>query len=48
LKGFDKVKTTFAEDDQKQLALDLINYLLRQVSTQVEIQSYLQQREQGT
>lgn len=47
LKDFDKKKDEFAAKVQQQRALDLINYYLRQMSTQVEIRSYLEQRETG-
>lgn len=47
MKGFEKDKPRFAEKAQQQRALELINYYLRQLSTQVEIRSYLDQREAG-
>ena len=48
MKNFDKERAAFAGKIQQQRALDLINYYLRQLSAQVEIRSYLDQREQGT
>jgi len=48
LKDFEKEKEAFGARVQQQRALDLINYYLRQLSTQVEIRSYLEQRETGT
>lgn len=47
LKGFDKDKEAFAAKAQQARALDLINYYLRQLAQQVEIRTYLQQRESG-
>lgn len=47
MKNFAKEKDAFAQKAQQQRALDLINYYLRQISTQVEIRSYLEQRESG-
>lgn len=47
LKDFEKEKRAFAEKAQQQRALELINYYLRQMSTQVEIRSFLEQREAG-
>lgn len=47
LKDFEKNKAEFAGKAQQQRALELINYYLRQLSTQVEIRSYLDQREAG-
>ena len=40
-------KTKFAAQAQQQRALELINHYLRQLSSQVEIRSYLEQRERG-
>lgn len=48
LKAFDKKKEEFSARAQQQRALDLINYYLRQLSTQVEIRSFLEQRESGS
>jgi peptidyl-prolyl cis-trans isomerase D len=48
MKDFDKKKAEFASRVQQQRALELINYYLRQLSTQLEIRSYLDQRESGT
>ncbi len=47
LKGFDKDKEAFAAKAQQARALDLINYYLRQLAQQVEIRTYLEQRESG-
>ena len=47
LKDFDKNKDAFHNDLQQQRALALINYYLRQVSTQIDVRSFLAQREQG-
>ena len=47
LKDFDKKREEFEGRLHQQRALDLINYYLRQMSTQVEIRSYLEQRESG-
>lgn len=47
MKDFEKDKPQFAEKAQQQRALELINYYLRQLATQVEIRSYLEQREAG-
>lgn len=47
LKGFEKDKAAFAAKAQNQRALELINYYLRQLSTQIEIRTYLEQRESG-
>ncbi len=47
MKSFAKDKLAFAAQAQQQRALELINYYLRQQSAQVEIRSYLQQRESG-
>ncbi len=47
LKDFEKDKAAFASNAQQKRALDLINYYLRQLSTQVEVRSFLDQREQG-
>ncbi|MDD5656138.1 MAG: SurA N-terminal domain-containing protein [Elusimicrobia bacterium] len=47
LKGFEKAKAEFAAKTQQTRALDLINHLLRQLSSQQEIRTYLDQRESG-
>ncbi|MBI5629975.1 MAG: SurA N-terminal domain-containing protein [Elusimicrobia bacterium] len=47
LKDFEKEKESFAAKLQQQRALELINYYLRQISAQVEIRSYLEQRDSG-
>lgn len=44
---FEKEKDRFARELQQRRALDSINFFLRQLSTQVEIRSYLEQRERG-
>lgn len=48
MKDFDKKKQELENRLQQQRALDLMNYYLRQVGSQVEIRSYLDQRESGT
>ncbi|MDE1977633.1 MAG: hypothetical protein KGI84_10295, partial [Elusimicrobia bacterium] len=48
LKNFKKDKAAFASRLQETRALDLINYYLRQSAAQIEIRTYLQQRESGT
>jgi len=45
---FEKEKGEFTQQLQQRRALDAINFFLRQLSTQVEIRSYLDQRERGT
>jgi len=47
MKSFEKDKAEFTSKLQQQRALDLLNYYLRQLSTQIEIRSYLDQREAG-
>lgn len=47
LKDFEKDRIAFGNKAQQQRALELINYYLRQLSGQVEIRSFLEQREQG-
>ena len=47
MKDFEKNKAEFAAKAQQQRALELINHYLRQLSSQVEIRSYLEQRERG-
>ncbi len=47
MKDFDKEKAAFAAKAQQQRAFELINFYLRQISSQVEIRSYLEQRESG-
>ncbi|HAH06082.1 MAG TPA: hypothetical protein DCM05_06065 [Elusimicrobia bacterium] len=46
-KGFDKKKDEFAQALRQKRALEAINAYLRQLATQVEIRTYLEQREQG-
>lgn len=47
LQDFEAKKEEFAARAQQARALDLINYYLRQLGTQVEIRSYLDARESG-
>lgn len=47
LKDFEKQKEQFTARVQQQRAIDLINYYLKQLSQQVEIRTYLQERESG-
>jgi peptidyl-prolyl cis-trans isomerase D len=47
MKDFDKQKEAFEAKAQQQRALDLINYYLKQLAQQVEIRTYLDQRENG-
>lgn len=47
MKDFEKNREAFASRVQQQRAIDLINYYLRQLSQQVEIRTYLQERESG-
>jgi hypothetical protein len=47
LKNFEKDKAKFDEELSKNKFADLANYLLRQLTTQIEIKSYLEQREKG-
>ena len=47
LKNFDKEKDAFASRLQQQRALELVNYCLRQMQTQVEVQNLLD-RIEGT
>ncbi len=42
-----KDRQAFAAQAQQMRALELINYFLRQVSSQLEVKSYLEQRESG-
>jgi hypothetical protein len=46
-KDFDKEREGFAANLAQTRALDLVNFYLRQLQTQVEITSLLQAREQG-
>ena len=48
LKGYAKEKDSFAAQARQARALGLINFLLRQLSGQVSIRTYLDQRESGT
>lgn len=47
LKGFEKDQEKFAALAQQQRAIELINYYLHQLQSQVEIRTYLEQRESG-
>ena len=47
MKDFEKNKAAFEGRVQQQRALELINYYLRQISAQVEIHTYLDEREKG-
>lgn len=47
MKDWEKNRETFASRAQQQRAIDTINYYLRQLSQQVEIRTYLQERESG-
>ena len=46
-KDFEKQKDAFASKLRERRAIELINFFLRQLQTQVEIRSYLDQREKG-
>lgn len=48
MKDFEKDKDSFTARAQQQRALELINNYLRQLTAQVEIRSYLDQRESGS
>ncbi len=48
LKDFEKNRNEFEARAQQQRALELLNYHLRQVAAQLEIRSFLEQRESGT
>ena len=48
MKDFDKNRNEFEARAQQQRALELLNYHLRQVAAQLEIRSFLEQRESGT
>lgn len=47
MKDFEKNRAGFEGRIRQQRALELINYFLRQISAQVEIRSYLAERESG-
>lgn len=47
MKDFEKNKAAFETKAQQARALDLINYYLKQLAQQVEIRTYLEQRESG-
>jgi hypothetical protein len=47
MKDFDKKKDEFTAKLRQQKGLELINYYLRQMTTQIEIRPYLDQREAG-
>ncbi|MBI3548481.1 MAG: SurA N-terminal domain-containing protein [Elusimicrobia bacterium] len=46
-KGYEKDKQKFAEGLHQARALDTMNFFLKQISSQVQVQSFLDQREQG-
>ncbi|HVA66689.1 MAG TPA: SurA N-terminal domain-containing protein [Elusimicrobiota bacterium] len=48
LRKFAKDERAFASQMQQQRALELINFYLRQIVPQVQIRTYLKQREEGT
>ena len=47
LKDFEKDKAKYAEELSKDKFAGLANYILRQLTSQIEIKSYLEKREQG-
>ena len=47
MKDFVKDRDAFAARSQQQRALELINFLLRQITSQLDIRTYLDQREGG-
>ncbi len=47
MEGFEEKRKEFERRAQQEKALQLINYYLRQISTQVEVKSFLEQREAG-
>jgi hypothetical protein len=47
MKDFEKEKPAFEAKAQQQRALELINFYLKQLAQQVEIRTYLDQRESG-
>ncbi len=47
LKGYAKDRAKFADQLRQAQALDILNYYLRQLVTQIPIRSYLKQRESG-
>lgn len=47
LKGFEKDQKAFAPRAQQARALDLLNLIIKQVLSQVEVRTYLEQRESG-
>ncbi len=47
LKDFDKNKVKYLDELSKEKFSQVANYLLRQLTVQMEIKSYLEQREQG-
>jgi hypothetical protein len=46
-KDFEKEKAAFAGELRRLRAIDSLNFLLRQVASQADIRSFLEQREQG-
>ena len=47
MKDFNKEKDSFTAKAQQQRALELVNFYLQQLARQVEIRTYLEQRETG-
>jgi peptidyl-prolyl cis-trans isomerase D len=47
IKNFEADRQAFAQELRQRRALDTINFFLRQLSTQTEIQTFLEQRERG-
>jgi Rod binding domain-containing protein len=47
LKDFEKEKDKYTEELSKDKFANLANYMLRQLTSQIEIKSYLEKREQG-
>jgi hypothetical protein len=47
MKDFDKKKEEFTAQLRQQKGLELINYYLKQLTTQIEVRPYLEQRESG-
>lgn len=47
IKNFEADQQAFSQELRQRRALDTINFFLRQLSTQIEIQTFLDQRERG-
>ena len=47
IKNFEADRKTFSQEFRQRRALDTINFFLKQLSTQIEIQTFLEQRESG-